>query len=87
MTVKVEIPDQCADQFPASAADCARGLLEAYVLLEFSEERMTSGQLGKVLGLSFQQTEEFLHAHHAPPGLGPGEHLRGVRNLERTLAS
>jgi hypothetical protein len=86
MIVSVEIPDQFAGQFPASESACARQLLEAYVLVQFSEGKITSGHVGKMLGLSFQETEKFLHSHNAPPGIGPEEHLRGLRNLERTFA-
>lgn len=86
MIVHVEIPDQFASKFPASPSACARELLEAYVLRQFSEGRITSGHVRKLLGLSFQETEEFLHVHNAPPGLGPEEHLRSLRDLEQTLS-
>jgi hypothetical protein len=37
------------------------------------------------LGLSFHETEQFLHDHNAP-GLTPEQNLEGVRNLERLLS-
>lgn len=86
MIVNVEIPDQFVSQFPSDPSACARELLEAYALRQFAAGKITSGQVGKLLSLSFQQTEEFLHAHHAPPGLGPEEHLRGLESLESTLS-
>jgi predicted HTH domain antitoxin len=86
LIVSVEIPDQFAGQFPASPAACARELLEAYALRRFAEGKITAGHVGKLLGLSFQQTEQFLHALNAPPDLGPEEHRRGLQNLERAVS-
>lgn len=86
MIVNVEIPDQFADQFPSSPLVCARELLEAYVLHQFSAGKITSGHVGKLLGLTFQETERFLREHDAPPGLGSEEHLRGLLALELMLS-
>ena len=38
---------------------------------------------GEVLGLSFHETEQFLHDHGAPPNVTPEEHLRDLANLDR----
>jgi hypothetical protein len=38
------------------------------------------------LGWGFHETEQFLQSHQAPAGLGPEEHLRGLRNLQRAIA-
>ena len=87
MIVTVEVPDHLAEQFHLESDGLrSHRFLEAFVLQRFAEGELTSGQVGEALGLSFQQTEEFLHAHHAPANLGPDEHLRGLQNLERALA-
>ena len=86
MIVAVEIPDQLARQYHLDEAPRSRELLEAFLLQRFAEGELTAGQVGAALGLSFHETEQFLQAHHAPAGLGPEEHLRGLRNLERALA-
>jgi hypothetical protein len=48
--------------------------------------QLPQGQVTELLGFGFHETEEFLQAHHAPRNLGPEEHLRGLRNLDRALA-
>jgi hypothetical protein len=81
MIVSVDVPDQFARRFHLDEAPHSRGLLEAFVLQRYAEGELSAGQAGEVLGLSFQETEQFLHKHRAP-GLGPEEHLQGLRNLE-----
>jgi hypothetical protein len=83
--VSVEIPDQFAKQFHLDEASQSRALLEAFLLQRYAEGELTAGQVGEVLGLSFQETAQFLHDHHAS-GLTPEENLEGVRNLERLLS-
>ncbi|MGB8169003.1 MAG: UPF0175 family protein [Chthoniobacteraceae bacterium] len=85
MIVSVEIPDQFARQFHLDDASHSRALLEAFLLQRYAEGDLTTGQVGEVLGLSFHQTEQFLHDHNAP-GLTPEQSLQGVRNLERLLS-
>jgi hypothetical protein len=82
MLVTVEIPDDFARQFGLDEPPRSRELLEAFVLQRYAEGELTAGQAGQVLGLSFSETEQFLH-DHAAPGLGPEEHVQGLRNLER----
>ena len=85
MIVSVEIPDQFAKQFRLDEASRSRALLEAFLLQQYAEGELTAGQVGEVLGLSFHETEGFLHDHNAP-GLTPEQNLEGVRNLERLLS-
>jgi Uncharacterised protein family (UPF0175) len=85
MVISVEIPDQFAKQFHLDEAAHSRALLEAFLLQRYAEAELTAGQVGEVLGLSFQETEQFLHDHNAP-GLTLEENLEGVRNLERLLS-
>ena len=85
MIVSVEIPDNFAKEFHLDEASHSRALLEAFLLQRYAEGELTAGQVGEVLGLSFHETEQFLHDHHAP-GLTPEQNLEGVRNLERLLS-
>ncbi len=80
MIVTVDVPDQFARQFHLDEAPRSRDLLQAFVLQRYAEGQLSAGQVGEVLGLSFQQTEQFLHDNHAP-GLGSEEHLQGLENL------
>jgi hypothetical protein len=85
MIVTVEIPDQLARQYHLDETSHSRALLEAFLLQHYAEGELTSRQVAEVLGLSFQETEQFLHDHNAP-GLTPEQNLEGVRNLERLLS-
>lgn len=85
MIVSVQVPDQFAKQFHLDDESHSRKLLEAFLLQRYAESELTAGQVGEVLGLSFHETEQFLHDHNAP-GLTPEQNLAGVRNLERLLA-
>jgi len=85
MIVTVDIPDQFAKQFHLDEAPRSRQLLESFVLQRYAEAELTAGQVGEVLGLSFEETEQFLHDHGAL-GLTQEEHLRGLKNLERLIA-
>jgi predicted HTH domain antitoxin len=85
MIVPVEIPDLFAKQFRLDEADRSRELFEAFVLQRFAEGELTTSQVGAALGLSFSETEQFLHDHGAPPNLGPEEHVDGLKNLKELL--
>ena len=83
MTVNVQVPDQLATQLRLVSDEArSRQFLEAFVLQRFAEGELTSGQVGEALGLSFHQTEQFLHDHNAPPGITRGEHLRQMADLD-----
>jgi len=83
MIVSVEVPDKVAKQFHLDDASHARVLLEAFLLQRYAEGELTSGQVGEALGLSFHETEQFLHDHGAPPNVTPEEQLRDLANLDR----
>ena len=85
MIVSIEVPDQFGKQFHLDEPPHARALLEAFLLQQYAQGELTAGQVGEVLGLSFHETEEFLHDHNAP-GLTLEQHLQGVKNLERLLS-
>ena len=83
MILSVEIPDSLAQQMHLDGAGGPRRFLEALALEGYRAGELSQGQVGEVLGMSFHQTEEFLKAHDAPPGVSPEEHLRGLKNLEQ----
>ena len=83
MILSLEIPDSLAQQMHLDGAQGPRRFLEALALEGYRAGELSQGQVGEVLGMSFHQTEAFLKVHDAPPSLGPEEHLRGLRNLER----
>jgi len=86
MNLSVELPDSLAHQMELGGAQGQRRVLEILALDSYSSGKLSQGLVGELLGLSFHETEVFLKAHHAPAGLGPEEHLRGLRNLERAMS-
>lgn len=85
MIVNVQVPDQFAKQFRLDDGGHSRQLLEAFVLQRFAARELTSGQVGEALGLSFHQTAQFLHDHHAPPDVTAEEHRIDLANLTSIL--
>lgn len=83
MIVSVEIPDNFAKHYHLDEGTQSRALLEAFLLQRYAEGELTSGQVGEVLGLSFHETEQFLHDHGAPANVTPEEHLHDLANLDR----
>lgn len=74
MTLTVHVPDDV----PASVmpGDASRALLEAYALEGYRSRRLTAFHVRKLLGhASRQETERFLIAHDALPGLSASEVL------------
>ena len=86
MIVNVQIPDQFAKQFHLDDAAHSRQLLEAFVLQRFAGGELTSGHVGEALGLSFHETEQFLHDHNAPPDITPEEHLQQMADLDQMVS-
>jgi predicted HTH domain antitoxin len=86
MILSVELPDAFARQMHLDGAEGPRRALEKVALEGYRSGELSQGQVGELLHMSFHETEEFLKTHNAPSGLGPEEHLRGLRNLERAAA-
>ncbi len=86
MTVTVQIPDRFARLFHSDEAAHSHQLLEAFVLQRFAAGELTNGEVGEALGLSFHQTEQFLHDHHASPDVNPEEHLRQMTDLDQMIS-
>ena len=86
MTITIQIPDELARQLKLDGnQERARQFLEALLLQRFTEGELTTMQVGEALGLSFQEAEQFLHNHHAPPHVTAEEHKADMANLERYL--
>ena len=86
MILNLEIPDSIARQLRLDGPGGPRRALEMLALHSYRSRELSHGQIGELLNMSFHATEQFLTAHNAPSGLGPDEHLRGLRNLEKATA-
>jgi hypothetical protein len=64
MNLTVEIPDDVAERLSAAGGDLSRRALEAFLAEEYKQDRLTTLDLRRVLGLdTSEQIDEFLKAH------------------------
>jgi predicted HTH domain antitoxin len=64
MEVKVEIPDALAEKFGKTPEEAARHLLESAAVEGYRSQKLSRGQVRRMLGLSWYGTEEFLAKHN-----------------------
>jgi hypothetical protein len=64
MQVTVQLPDEVARQL-GNENEVPRRILESVALEGYRAGDFTRGQVSEMLGLSFAETEAFLHRHHA----------------------
>lgn len=63
--ITVELPEDIAKRLASAWGDAARGTLEAVALAGYRDGTLSREQVGRVLGLSFSETEAFLKARQA----------------------
>jgi hypothetical protein len=63
--IAVELPDDIAKQLESAWRDMSRGTLEAVALEGHRDGTLSREQVGRVLGLSFWETEAFLKERQA----------------------
>jgi predicted HTH domain antitoxin len=66
MEVRLHIPDDIAKRLSAVGGDVSRRALEAVAIEGFREQTLTLYQVSEMLGLSRDETEEFLGRHQVP---------------------
>ena len=62
-TVTVELPDGIIQGLEVAPGDISRCVLEAVALEGYRSERLSRGQVAQLLGLGWQETEQFLAEH------------------------
>ena len=82
MTVTLELPDDIAQVF-ASQGDISRRALEALAIEGYRQEALTQLQVGKLLGLTRVETEDFLAQHVDLYAYDPQELHREAEALEK----
>jgi hypothetical protein len=84
MNVTVRIPDDFAERLAREGVDLGRQALEALVLENFRAGRMTTDELGELLGLnSLDQIDAFLKARGVYESLSEDEVLGEAAGLAR----
>jgi predicted HTH domain antitoxin len=63
--IAVDVPEDIAKQLESAWRDVSRGTLEALALEGYRDGTLSREQVGRVLGLSFSETEAFLKARQA----------------------
>jgi predicted HTH domain antitoxin len=63
--IAVELPEDIAKRLQSAWTDVSRGALEAVALEEYRDGTLSREQVGRVLGLSFWETEAFLRERQA----------------------
>jgi predicted HTH domain antitoxin len=81
MTVTLELPDDIAEAL-AAHGDVSRQALEALAIDGYRQQALTQLQVGKLLGLSRVETEDFLTQHIDLYTYDPSELHREAEALE-----
>ena len=63
--IAVDLPDDIAKRLESAWHDVSRGTLEAVALEGYRDGTLSREQVGRVLGLSFWETEAFLKERRA----------------------
>jgi predicted HTH domain antitoxin len=83
-SITVEVPDQIVQQLESEGwQDLPRRALEAIALEAYRQEILSSGQVGKMLGMSFTEKEAFLKEHEAYLHYGLHELEQDAETLRR----
>lgn len=64
MEVTVQLPDDLSQEF-GDPESLPRQLLEAWAAQAYRTRRLSHAQIGRLLGLDYWQTEQFLNDHDA----------------------
>jgi predicted HTH domain antitoxin len=82
--IAVDVPDDIAKRLESAWRDVSRGTLEALAVEGYRDGTLSREQVGRILGLSFGDTEAFLKARQAYLAYDEKDFkkdLRGLRQL------
>lgn len=63
--IAVDVPEDIAKRLESAWHDVSRGTLEALAVEGYRDGTLSREQVGRILALSFGETEVFLKARHA----------------------
>ena len=81
--IAVELPEDIAKQLESAWRDVSRGTLEAVALEGYRDGTLTRDQVGRLLGLSFWDTEAFLKERQAYLAYNEEDLEQDRRDLDR----
>ncbi len=83
--ITIELPDTIVKDLGDSPGEITRRVLEAVVLEGYRCERLSRGEVRRLLGLSWQGTEDFLARHGLPYQYTADDLNEDRQNLDRVL--
>jgi predicted HTH domain antitoxin len=83
--ITIELPDAIVRDLGQSPGEITRRVLEAIVLEGYRSERLSRGEVRRLLGLSWQETEEFLAKHGIPYHYAIDDLNADRANLDKVL--
>ncbi len=86
MIVSVDVPDSIATQLHLNGEQGHRRALEMFALEGYRAGELSRGQVSEMLGLEFNETEQFLKEHKAFVSLTLQEFQRSSDRLEGLLS-
>lgn len=81
--IVMDVPDDIAAQLATAWADVSRGVLMAIAAAGYRDGTLSREQVGRILGLSFWETEAFLKARHAYLAYDEQDLKKDRRDLNR----
>jgi predicted HTH domain antitoxin len=83
MTIGLELPEDIAKHLEAAWHDVAQGAREAVAVEGYRDGTLTRDQVGRLLGLSFWETEAFLKERRAYLPYSEGDLEQDRKDLDR----
>ena len=81
--IAVDLPEDIAKRLESAWRDLSRGALEAVVVEGYRDGTLSREQVGRVLGLSFWETEAFLKERQAYLAYDEQDLEQDRRDLDR----
>jgi predicted HTH domain antitoxin len=83
MTITLEIPDEIAAELSGAGRELSRDALEGLAVKGYRDGKLSQFQVGRLLGLSRAQTEDFLAQHVDLYRYDPSELQRELEALAK----
>jgi predicted HTH domain antitoxin len=85
MTLSIEVPDEMVEQLRLDDPEIGWRVLESLAVEAYRSQRLSRGQLSKILGLSFWETEALIKERGCGQGQTWAEVEEDVEKLRRFL--
>jgi predicted HTH domain antitoxin len=83
--ITIELPDAVVKELGGTPSEIARRVVEALVLEGYRTEKLSRGEVRQLLGLSWQETEDFLARHGISYQYTIDDLNEDQQNLDRVL--